>query len=421
MSEQMKAEQTKPRKKKGTGSIYQRKDKSWRGVIQDGKKPDGKPNRVNFYGKTKKEVEDQIKEYNRNREYHREKLLIAASSVSLKESINNWLYTIRINQLKGTSFDRLESTIKTHIIPQLGYLQLANIEAEDVQSVLNKMFKDGASHSGIKKVYDALNRFFDYIIIKGDLKQNPMHGVSMISTRKFPKSEIRFFTKKEARLFENEAIRTYKTGRSVYKNGYVFVLMLNTGIRVGEALGIDKDKDIDLEEKMLRIRGNVATVKIRDEGDPSIIERYETIIQDTAKTDAGDRFIPLTKKAINAIKKLLEISNKNSSLLISNDEGDPLAPAGLNKTFDKILFAAGIDKQISGCEECGNHTLRHYFASRLFRRGRDIKEISEILGHANVSVTYNTYIHLVKEQKVKAIQSLDDDDDDDDFMDSVVV
>ena len=81
-------------------------------------------------------------------------------STSLEEYINNWLYTYRRNELKPSSFDRLESTIKTYIIPELGYLQLSNITSDDIQKLLNKMLSDKLSHSSIKKVYDVANACF---------------------------------------------------------------------------------------------------------------------------------------------------------------------------------------------------------------------------------------------------------------------
>ena len=53
------------------------------------------------------------------------------------------------------------------------------------------------------------------------------------------------------------------------------------------------------------------------------------------------------------------------------------------------------------------HTLRHAFASMLFAKGADVKEVSELLGHANVQITYDTYIHLIPEHKAKVISLLD--------------
>lgn len=391
--------ETKKKRKAGEGSVYQLANGKWVGKLHIGFKADGKPHRKTFSGKTETEVNKKIREFNKEKEKFSSENAI---KLSLNEFIKEWLYTVKFYELKEGSFDRLESTINTHILPELGFVQVQNIEIEDIQSLLNKLFKDGLSHSSIKKVHDALNGCFRYATIKG-LRNNPMLGVSMISTNKIPKKQTKHLTREEKELFENEALRSYKTGRQVYRNGYVFILMLNTGLREGEALAIDKNKDIDLENNILKVRRNVSTVLVRDRNDPTNILGRETIVQNSTKTQSGDRLIPLNKMARLAVEELLKISYEGSELLVSNSNGNPIST--LNKTFSKILFASGIKKEDN--EKCGTHTLRHYFASELFRKGVDIKEISELLGHANVGITYNTYIHLIKEQKVKAIQSLD--------------
>lgn len=398
------------KKKNGEGSVFLIGEDKWKGVLYLGKKPNGKAHVKTFTGTTEKETQKKInnfyKDFIKDKEKYLPKNIIKET---LEVSINDWLYKVRFYQLKESSFDRLESTVKTHIIPNLGYLQIANVQPNDIQFVLNKMFKDKLSYSSIKKVYDALNPFFAYLMVKG-LEKNPMLGVDMISSKKFKKTQIRYFNSTEKKQFITEATRRYKTGKLVYKNGYAFILIVNTGIREAEFLAIDKYRDIDLKEKLLYIRNNVITVKKRDENNPSIVSGYETKIQDSVKTNHGERIIPLNKQAILAIKYLMDnCGHENSSLLITNAEGNALSPSSLNKTFAKILFASGIE--VDNGKDCGTHALRHTFASELFKRGVDVKEISELLGHANVSITYNTYIHLIKEQKVKAIKSLDFDED----------
>ena len=401
----MSTKDDKSRKKNGEGSIYQLANGKWTGKLQIGKKPDGKPLRKTFSGKTEAEVRKKIREFNKNKEKY---LAENVPTLSFEEYINKWLYTYKRNALKPSSFDRLESSVKNYVIPNLGYLQLGNIENHDIQKVINDMFDKGLSHSSIKKVYDICNGVFNYAMIK-DITQNPMLGVEMPSIKKFDKTEIKYFNDDETKRFEIEAKRLYKTGRRVYNYGYAFILMLNTGVRMGEVLGIDKYKDIDLDNNTLRIKRNVVVVKERDKNDPSEIIGYKAQIQDSAKTDAGDRIIPLNKKARESIEYLMNNCDNNSSLLISNPEGDTLSMSSFSKTFNKILSATDI-------EPCGLHTLRHTFASRLFKNGVDVKIVSELLGHSNVTITYNTYIHLIKEQKVKAIQSLDFDEDDDNSM-----
>lgn len=78
----------------------------------------------------------------------------------------------------------------------------------------------------------------------------------------------------------------------------------------------------------------------------------------------------------------------------------PIRPRNFQNTFDSIL-------ETSGIEHKGLHVTRHTFASSLFRLGADVKSVSELLGHSDTRITYNTYIHLIKEQKLNVIALFD--------------
>lgn len=86
--------------------------------------------------------------------------------------------------------------------------------------------------------------------------------------------------------------------------------------------------------------------------------------------------------------------------VLCTNKGKPIRPRNFRNTFDAILAKAEIKTN-------GMHVLRHSCASMLFRRGADIKTVSEILGHANIKVTATMYIHLIPEQKKSAISLLD--------------
>ena len=76
-----------------------------------------------------------------------------------------------------------------------------------------------------------------------------------------------------------------------------------------------------------------------------------------------------------------------------------MTPRYLDRMFRKIAVAAGFEEN----KIYGLHSLRHTFASRLFANGEDVKTVSELLGHSDITITYNTYIHLINQQKKTAI------------------
>lgn len=80
---------------------------------------------------------------------------------SLREEMTFWLNEVKKNRLKRQSFQRLESTIRIHILPsELGYMEVSMITSKDLQRFINS-YNDGRySYSSIKKIYDCLNEFF---------------------------------------------------------------------------------------------------------------------------------------------------------------------------------------------------------------------------------------------------------------------
>jgi integrase len=173
--------------------------------------------------------------------------------------------------------------------------------------------------------------------------------------------------------------------------------MLNTGIRVGELIALEKD-DWNKEEKTLHIKRNIQLVKKRDsDGNP--ISGCE-LVCNTTKTYSGNRVIPLNQNAINALRNLCD-AHPESKYIVCSANKNLLPPQRIERTFYRVLKNVGLDKT-------GIHSLRHTFASMLFAKKVDIKTISKLLGHASIQITLNTYIHLIENIEHEAVAVLDD-------------
>ena len=107
----------------------------------------------------------------------------------------------------------------------------------------------------------------------------------------------------------------------------------------------------------------------------------------------------MTQKAFDALSELQKITGEYEHIITSSN-GQRIRPSRLGQTFSLILAAIGM-------ERVGLHTLRHTFATMLFSNGCEVKIVSDLLGHSNTKITENIYIHLIQQQKVKAIQSID--------------
>lgn len=119
------------RREKGTGTIYQRDNGTWVGRVSEGRGENGKQKYKCFSGKTEAEVKRKIREYNKAGPQ------ADASQILFKNYLTNWLMNIKKGTIKDSSFDRLESTANTHVIPALGCYKLSEITPEDVSKMLN--------------------------------------------------------------------------------------------------------------------------------------------------------------------------------------------------------------------------------------------------------------------------------------------
>jgi integrase len=170
-------------------------------------------------------------------------------------------------------------------------------------------------------------------------------------------------------------------------------------MRIGELLSL-KWENLDFDTKTARVKDSVVMIKDRTKGENDDSKpNYILFEQSDVKTDSSDRIIQLNNKAITALKEIYAINGKHKHVMACS-KGNIFTPRNFDRMLRNILRHCNL-------EPCGAHVLRHTFASMLFRNGVDVKTVSELLGHKDVAITYNTYIHLLKEQKQKAVEILD--------------
>lgn len=377
----------------GSGTIYQRPNGSWQARIYIGKKEDGTPKFKYITGKTQAEVKRKIKEYNQGGNKTEIK------KISVEEYIWNWAKLYKKGSIKDSSFDAIEKTIRNHIIPFIGSIQLQQLTSDDIQRLITDLKeKHGYSHSSVKKVYDCLNQVLTHATIKDDIVKNPMLLVNMPDKRNFTQKEIKFFNREESAAIIEEATRAYSNGKPIYVYGDAYILMLNTGIRMGEAIGLEKN-DWDSEKKTLHIRRNVQSVFKRDDDGERVGGKQ--LVYNTTKTYSADRVLPLNKNATEALVRLCE-KYPECPYVIADTKQNIVPPERLERTFYYMLKNLGFEKT-------GVHSLRHTFASTLFAKKVDIKTISKLLGHANIQITLDTYVHLFENIDHDAVAQLDDE------------
>lgn len=379
-------------------TIRERKDGRYEGRLTiDGK-------RKGFYGSTKTEVKKKAKEYLMKIEngYKEPKKML------LNEYIEYWLVNYKYNKIEPSSYTRLHRVYECQIKPTIGTKMIGSITTKDIQSFIderaNPTNKDtkALAMSGLKKIIHLLRPCMNMAVKEGIIQKNPCEDVILpIESCVKVKTKQQFsLNDEEISRIKEEALSKYKTsGNYKSRDAIVLLLILNLGLRTGEMLVLEWD-DIDLEKRIIHINRTLQSriTDFREGGN-----RNYSIIKDSTKTPKGVRFIPLNDITIGIIETLKEydkMNNIKSKYVACTTKGTMNTPRNLQRSLDRLTRNASIEEHVS------LHTLRHTFGSTLLRRGANVEVVSKLMGHANISITYNKYIHVIKEQQAMTMNMI---------------
>lgn len=296
-----------PKKLLTNGNAFKRTDGRWCGVVwyMD---ESGERKRKSFSGTTKQEVNKKMTEYIA----HFEKMMEESdeSKKTLFVSMQRWLEVFKYPSVEHTTYDRLECTAKNHIYPELGERVISAIKSADIKQLLNDRMSKGYAYTTVKKIHDILGEYFRYLTEQEIVQRNPMQSAPMIKKANFmaaqgkenlPANEtVTVFTPEEIELFKKECFRCWGTGKRFYQQSAAYILMLNTGLRTGEALGL-LNSDIDLEKRVMHLQRGVKEITRRD---GVSAESGREVLVGKLKSMSSKRDVPLNSTAIEMIKEL---------------------------------------------------------------------------------------------------------------------
>lgn len=394
------------RREKGTGS--------WGTVTKRGityyrfrKLYPGMTNHKEFTGRTKAEVKRKVQEFE-SKSVH-----ITNSDfnkMTLEQCIENVLNVLEPT-FKTNNYATLQATfrcyIKTNKIADVQMGSIDTIMIQDYYSELSKKY----SESTVKKTRTLFNTVFDYLVSCNIMSSNPAKGIKMPHTTNYAvqKKEHSFLSLEQADKFYETALMKadevtagVRTGDYIYgRNARFCLIVLYTGMRIGEAYGLTWN-DVDFKRNVIRINKTKERIKVNG--------KYQWIV-DTPKRSASIRIIPLIEKAKQQLLYLKTIqpgiNAKPTDNIFVTESNIPPSQSSLTRTLKAILTRAYINPVGFGL-----HDLRHSFGSMLLQKGWetnqpvDIKVISELLGHKDVSITYNTYLHIINTHKSEVMNLL---------------
>ncbi|MFM1655638.1 tyrosine-type recombinase/integrase [Brevibacillus sp. B_LB10_24] len=357
------------------------KNKKWWYQFYTGEIKNGIRERITKRGfKTKKEAEKAMIEAQaalQKGEY------IEPSKKLMRDYFHEWIKTK--HNLERVTLELYHSYMRHHIIPELGNIPLGKLSAHDIEMFLDALHKKGLAASTVKRIFSVVNAALNAAETKDLVTKN--------AADKVEKPQVS--SRRQLVVWEPAFVSEFLEKTRYASRYWIAVyLAVMTGMRQGEILGL-RWSDIDFEKRIITIQQTV--------------NRHREI-KPGAKTKKSIRSVALSPETIEVLKDhrqfilqervALGPAYENNDLVVCTKFGGPVTQRAIQKVWTSFLKKTGAPKITF-------HDLRHTHASLLIKQGVHIKVISERLGHSSVSITMDTYGHLMPNMQEDAAAGLD--------------
>ena len=295
------------------------------------------------------------------------------------------------NTIKPNSQQSMEGIVRLHILPVFGDYKLDKLTTPIIQQQVNKWAdKANKGEKGAYANYSFLNninrRILQYGVTMQAIQHNPARDVIIPRKQQNKEHKVKFFSNQELKQFLDYL---KDLDQSSYENFFDYVLyktLLATGCRIGEALALEWS-DIDLKKGIISIS--------------KTLNRYQET--NTPKSKAGLREIDIDKATVSLLKQYKK-RQQVQSWKLGRSESIVFTPF-----TTKYAYACLLRKRLQGHFKAASvpdisfHGFRHTHATIMLYAGIEAKDLQYRLGHSNISMTLNTYVHATKEGAKKAV------------------
>lgn len=275
--------------------------------------------------------------------------------------------------------------IRNHIKPLLGEYELSNITNKEAEALKASCEKSGLSRKSIEDVI---------IVLKNILKI--AQYLEVAETRKitvlWATSNIEKINKVEA--YSKEQVKKlvdYLEANPSFEN-LAILLTIYSGIRIGEVCALQW-KNVDLDAKLIHIKATIQRIYVEDDEG----HLHTEILISSPKTQSSQREIPIVPKVYKLMKDFSKICKPE--YFVNSGKAKAIEPRTFRNYYNKIIRELGLPP-------LKFHGLRHTFATQMLSAKADVKVLSTILGHHDISTTLNIYVHPSQDDKRNAMAKL---------------
>lgn len=315
-----------------------------------------------------------------------------------------WLENVHKKHIRRSTYDTYESAVNNSLKTDdynLADKQIGSIN----QKIMNNYFsslKEKYSLSRIKQIHSLLNMCFKYAESNGDMKENYMSNIELPSEDEVAvkKKKAVYLQPEDYEKLFLEVERKSTKGTPRYGiNGYIVVVLLTTGMRISEILGLKK-RHLHLEEQYIEIEKSLCDVRTRGEKTDKKTVRVESL----PKTKSSARPLPISKQTVYFFQQILAFNPnlKDDDYICITKNGNVSSNHTVRSTLKTML-----KKCDCSIKKCGPHALRHSYGSFLISEGVPLIYVSKLLGHSSVAVTEKIYIHLLRKKSLEYVSVFD--------------
>ena len=369
--------------------------KYWRITITTGFDPvTGKQKRKKIYGKTQKEAKEKLKEYLKTNNINSDNSLLG-------NFFNDWLWNIKRDLIKPSTFEKWEGIYRNYIkpLPGLNNKKLTELTTLGLQKIVNDLLKTHTI-TQVKALNCCLNSCYKYAISINKATTNPVKGIL------FPKN----INVEEARtnyISEIEQKRLIKTLENDKMQGIILIALM-CGLRLGEAMALT-EKDINFNDSTININKSVRNAWTGERNKKGKKTREFEVT--APKTKNSIREVPFPSMLVPILKSTILKNKKNklklgewyydSGLIFCNENGTYIDSKKPTRHLKAALKKAGIDTDLH------YHSLRHIFITNCISKDIPIKTVMDWVGHADIKTTMLIYAEVNKEKNKKEYEKID--------------
>lgn len=298
--------------------------------------------------------------------------------MKLEKVIKEWLQFKKIS-IKESTYFRYVYIIDQYILPYFKDYDMKALVKCDFNVYIGNLLKF-LSPTTVKNTIGVFKSILKY----AQSKYGYTFNFDFVAVPKVHTEELRVLSKQE----KNKLERYCKKNNTLRDIG--ILICLNTGLRIGEICAL-KWNCIDLDRHCIKVKRTMQRIYNKD-------DKKSIVKEDIPKTQKSERTIPISTKLYDILKPMKNNFSKNSYFL-TGSEYNYIEPRNYQYMFKKCLKDCKI-------KDFHFHQLRHTFATDCINVGMDTKSLSEILGHTNVKVTLDKYVHSSFNSKRKYLEKL---------------